>query len=122
MAMARCAMWRRVLLLAGVIAVASDLAAMAAGSGNATNDSLLAMKPDQQAKVLSRAVKGCAGIEPFPMGVVSTTKWKALAYWSVRCKDGRNFAVQIAPDPKAPWIVADCRELQGSGKECFKKF
>jgi hypothetical protein len=110
------------LLLAAVIAVGADLAAIAAGSGNATNDSLLAMKPDQQAKLLMKAIKGCAGTEAFPMGVVSTTKWKGLAYWSVRCKDGRTFAVQIAPDPKAPWIVADCGELQGSGKECFKKF
>jgi hypothetical protein len=122
MAAARCAMRRGGLLLGALIAAGSGLAAMAAGSGNATNDRLLALPPDQQAKMLTKGIKGCDGEAPFPMGVVTTTKWKGLAYWSVRCKDGRNFAVQIAPDPKAPWISADCGALEGSGKECFKKF
>ena len=112
----------RLLSLAALMAVGSGLTAMAAGSGNAANDSLLALPPDQQAAMLTKGIKGCAGESVFPMGVVTTTKWKGLAYWSVRCKDGRNFAVQIAPDPKAPWIAADCAALQGTGKECFKKF
>ena len=54
------------------------------------------------------------------MGVTSTGKAKGLAYWSVRCKDGRSFAVQIAPDAQA--VVVDCRVLQANGKDCFKKF
>ena len=54
------------------------------------------------------------------MGVTSTGKAKGLAYWSVRCKDGRSFAVQIAPDAKM--TAVDCKALEGSGKECFKKF
>jgi hypothetical protein len=115
-------MRRGILLLAALMVAGFGLGALAAGSGNAANDSLLAMNPDQQAKMLTKGIKGCAGTDAFPMGVVSTAKWKGLAYWSVRCKDGRNFAVQIAPDPKAPWIAADCVQLQGSGKECFKKF
>jgi hypothetical protein len=80
------------------------------------------MSPEQQAKVLTKGIKGCVGESPFPMGVVSTAKYKSLAYWSVRCKDGRSFAVQIAPNPKAAPQVADCRALEGTGKECFKKF
>jgi hypothetical protein len=56
------------------------------------------------------------------MGVVDTAKWKSLAYWSVQCKDGRGFAIQISPDPKAPWAITDCRVLQANGKDCFKKF
>ena len=111
-----------VLLLTALTAVGSGLAAMAAGSGNSANDRLLVLPPDEQAAMLTKGIKGCAGDSVFPMGVVTTTKWKGLAYWSVRCKDGRNFAVQIAPDPKAPWIAADCGALQGTGKECFKKF
>jgi hypothetical protein len=111
-----------VLLLAAVIVVGADLAAMAAGSGNATNDSLLTMKPDQQAKMLTKGIKGCAGTEAFPMGVTPTGKAKGYAYWSVRCKDGRSFAVQIAPDAKGAAISQDCRGLEGTGKECFKKF
>ena len=112
----------RLLSLAALMAVGSGLTAMAAGSGNAANDSLLALPPDQQAAMLAKGIKGCAGESPFLMGVATTAKYKGLAYWSVRCKDGRNFAVQISPDPKAPWIAADCGALQGTGKECFKKF
>ena len=96
-------------------------AAMAAGSGNPTNDHLLALPPAQQAKILGKGVgQGCVAVSAFPMGVTSTGKAKGLAYWSVRCKDGRSFAVHIAPDAQA--VVVDCRVLQANGKECFKKF
>jgi len=114
-------MRRGMLLLGALIAAGSGLAAMAAGgSGNSANDSLLAMSPDQQAKMLTKGIKGCAGTSPFPMGVTTTGKAKGYAYWSVRCKDGRSFAIQIAPDSRA--TPADCRALEGTGKECFKKF
>jgi len=112
-----------VLLLVVVIAVGANLAATAAGgSGNPANDSLLAASPDQQAKMLTQGIKGCVGESPFPMGVTTTGKAKGYAYWSVRCKDGRSFAVQITPAAKAKATVVDCRALEGSGKECFKKF
>jgi hypothetical protein len=75
---------------------------------------LLAMPPDEQAKILTKGIKGCEGESPFAMGVI-----KSYAYWSVRCKDGRSFVVQIAPDAKA--TAADCRALDGTGKECFTK-
>jgi hypothetical protein len=106
-----------ILLLALLIAAGTA----AAGSGNPAHDRLLALPPDQQAKTLAQAIgRGCVGKSAFPMGVTSTGKAKGLAYWSVRCKDGRSFAVQIAPDAQA--IAADCRALEASGKECFKKF
>ncbi len=96
-------------------------AAMAAGSGNPTHDHLLALPPAEQAKILGKGIgKGCVAVSAFPMGVTSTGKAKGLAYWSVRCKDGRSFAVQIAPDAQA--VVVDCRVLQANGKDCFKKF
>jgi hypothetical protein len=96
-------------------------AAMAAGSGNPTHDHLLSLPPAEQTKVLGKGIgQGCAAVSAFPMGVTSTGKAKGLAYWSVRCKDGRGFAVQIAPDAQA--VVVDCRLLQANGKECFKKF
>ena len=111
-----------VLLFAALIAV-GPAAAQKAVSGNPVNDRLLAMPPAQQAKTLAKNVgHGCVGTSAFPMGVVSTDKWKSLAYWSVQCKDGRSFAIQIDPDPKAPRIVSDCRILQANGKDCFKKF
>jgi hypothetical protein len=114
-------MWRGLLVLAAVIALGADRIA-AAGSGNPANDSLLAMPPDQQAKALTQGIKGCVGESPFLMGVTASGKAKGYAYWSVRCKDGRSFAVQITPDAKARAAAVECRALQGTGKECFKKF
>jgi hypothetical protein len=114
-------MWRGLIVLAAVMALSADPAA-AAGSGNPANDSLLAMSPDQQAKVLTKGIKGCVGESPFQMGVTASGKAKGYAYWSVRCKDGRSFAVQITPAAKAMATVVDCRALAGTGKECFKKF
>jgi hypothetical protein len=114
-------MRRRVLLLAALLTAASGLTAMAAeGSGNSANDSLLAMSPEQQAQMLTKGIKDCVGESPFPMGVTKTGKAKGYAYWSVRCKDGRSFAVQITPKSQA--TAAECKALEGSGKECFKKF
>jgi hypothetical protein len=111
-----------VFLLLALIAFGSALTAMAAGSGNPTNDRLLALPQDQQAALLTKGIKGCAGEAPFPMGVTTAGKAKGFAYWSVRCKDGRSFAVQITPDVKGTTQAADCKALEGSGKECFKKF
>ena len=113
-------MWRALLLLAAAITVGFG-GAQAAGSGNPIHDRLLSLPPAEQAKTLAQNVgQGCVGTLAFPMGVVSTDKWKSLAYWSVRCKDGRSFAIQIAPN--AQIFVIDCRMLQANGKECFKKF
>jgi hypothetical protein len=113
-------MRRRALLFAALIASGLG-AAEAAGSGNPTHDRLLTLPPAEQAKALAKGIgQGCVGSSAFPMGVTTTGKAKGLAYWSVRCKDGRSFAVQIAPDAQA--VVVDCRLLQANGKECFRKF
>jgi hypothetical protein len=110
-----------VLLLAALLAADPGLTALAAGgSGNPANDSLLIMSAEQQAQLLTKGIKGCVGESPFPMGVTTTGKAKGYAYWSVRCKDGRSFAIQITPKSQA--TAADCKALEGSGKECFKKF
>ena len=113
-------MWRALVLLAVSIAVGSG-GARAAGSGNPTNDTLLTLSPDRQAASLANGIgHGCVGTSAFPMGVTRTGAAKGFAYWSVRCKDGRSFAVQISPAGQA--IATDCQSLQGTGRECFKKF
>jgi hypothetical protein len=118
----------RVLLLAAALAAAGltaggcSAAAWAAGSGNSTNDRLLAMPEAQQAQALANSLhKGCTGVAAFPMGVTTTGHAKGYAYWSVRCKDGKSYAVQIPPRGKRAVVVA-CQALQGTGHECFKKF
>jgi hypothetical protein len=118
-------MLERVLLLAAALAVAgADWdAAWAAGSGNPTNDRLLAVPETQRARALGSSLhKGCVGVASFPMGVTETGRARGTAYWSVRCKNGRSYVVQIAPDAKGSAVAADCRVLQGTGRECFKKF
>ena len=95
-------------------------AVAAEGTGSAANDHLLSLPPEEQAKVLTKGIKGCEGEAPFPMGVTTSGKAKGYAYWSVRCKDGRSFAVQITPKSQASAV--DCRALEGTGRECFKKF
>ena len=66
-------------MLEGIAVLAAALpwvpslgAAAADGSGNPHNDSLLAMSPDQQAKVLTQGIKGCVGESPFQMGVTAS--------------------------------------------------
>lgn len=106
--------------MAALIALAAGRA-QAAGSGNAANDTLLGLSPDRQAASLANSLgHGCVGASAFPMGVTRTGAAKGFAYWSLRCKDGRSFAVQISPDGKA--IATDCQSLKGTGRECFKKF
>ena len=108
------------MLLAALMAAGRGTAAIAADPSNPIHERLLEAPPDQQAEVLTKGIKGCAGSSAFPMGVTTSGKAKGYAYWSVRCKDGRSYAVQIAPDAKM--TAVDCKALEGSGKECFKKF
>jgi hypothetical protein len=114
----------RILLLAALLAAGPGWPqAWAAGSGNPTNDQLLAMPEAQQAQALGKSFRhGCIGVAAFPMGVTASGRAKGTAYWSVRCKNGNSYVVQIAPDKKGTAVVADCKVLQGTGRECFKKF
>ena len=115
----------RILLLAALLAatVAGWPQAWAAGSGNPRNDRLLAASPAQRARGLGASFhRGCVGTEAFLMGVTASGRAKGYAYWSVRCKNGKSYVVQIPPDVKSPVVVADCSALAGTGRECFKKF
>jgi hypothetical protein len=115
----------RTLLLAAIVLAAVSGAAelRAAGSGNPRNDRLLAATEAQQARALGNSFhRGCVGVAAFPMGVTASGRAKGTAYWSVRCKNGRSYVVEIPPGVKTPAVVADCRALQGTGTACFKKF
>jgi hypothetical protein len=112
------------LLLMAALVVASAIGsqARAAGSGNPMNDRLLAMPEAQRAQALGNSFhRGCVGIAAFPMGVTVSGHARGNAYWSVRCKNGKSYAVQIPPRGKAA-VVVDCQALEGTGRECFKKF
>jgi ribosomal protein S28E/S33 len=114
-----------VVLTAAALVVATVLGrtASAAGSGNPRNDRLLALPEPQVAAALGNSFhRGCVGVEAFPMGVTATGRAKGYAYWSVRCQNGKSYAVQIPRNVKTPITVVDCQALQGTGHECFKKF
>jgi len=116
--------WRKFLVAAALVATAMGWSeARGAGSGNPRNDRLLAAPEAQRAQALGNSFhRGCVGIEAFPMGITPNGRAKGYAYWSVRCKNGKSYVVQIPPNVKSPADEADCRVLQGTGKECFKKF
>jgi hypothetical protein len=98
-------------------------AAEGAGSGNRMNDRLLALPAAQQAQAIGNALhRDCVGVEAFAMGVARTGRAKGAAYWSVRCQNGKSYAVEFPPNPKIRAMFVDCQQLQGSGHECFKKF
>ena len=116
---------RIVLLLAAALLIvgAGWSGLQAAGSGNLRNDRLLAAPEARRAQALGNSFhRGCVGVEAFPMGVTASGRAKGYAYWSVRCKNGKSYVVQIPPNVKSPMIVAECSVLNGTGKECFKKF
>ncbi len=114
---------RVVLLAALAMAAAGWNAAEAAGSGNRLNDRLLAMPAAQRAQVVGASLhRDCVGVEAFPMGVAKTGPAKGAAYWSVRCQNGKSYAVEFPPNPKIRAMFVDCEQLQGTGHECFKKF
>jgi hypothetical protein len=112
------------LLAVTLLAVCSSWTeAPAAGSGNPRNDRLLALPPARQAQVLANGLgRGCVGVSAFPMGVTTIGKAKGTAYWSVGCKNGKSYAVEIPRNTKGPMPFVDCQVLQGTGRECFKKF
>lgn len=111
---------RKPAIFLGFLAIA-PVPAHSAGSGNKINDRLLSLAPAEQAENIAHNVgQNCVGVESFAMGVTTRGKAKGFAYWSVRCKDGRSFALQIAPNGDI--FVADCQVLKANGKECFKKF
>jgi hypothetical protein len=114
-------MMKRALLLATALIAIGSGAADSAGSGNRVNDRLLSLPAAEQANTIAHNVgQSCVGTEAFPMGVTTTGRAKGFAYWSVRCKDGRSFAIQIAPNGE--FSVVDCRLLKANGKQCFVKF
>ena len=113
-----------VLLAATIVAIGASWSATdAAGSGNRANDRLLAMPEAQRAQAVGASLhRDCVGVEAFPMGIARTGPAKGAAYWSVRCQNGKSYAVEFPPNPKIRAMFVDCQELQGTGHECFKKF
>ena len=94
----------------------------AAGTGNPAHDALAASPVDVQAYSLGRVVGdecGGGGESAFFMGMHK----RKTAFWSVRCRDGSAFSVQIDPDAKGKTTILECSALKKVANiDCFKKF
>jgi hypothetical protein len=110
-------------LLAALVAGGSVGAAVAASLRNPINDSLLSMPPARQAELLAGMVgHKCVGTRAFYMGQTASGPARGTAYWSLACKDGHTYAIQIARDKKGTSIAVECRALEGTGRACFQRF
>ncbi len=88
---------------------------------NSTNARLLGLMPVEQAAVLARIVGGgCLGKEVFYMGAGTSGFAEDKAFWSLRCLDGRQFAIETRPDGST--VVVDCAVLKTfNAGQCFEK-
>ena len=119
---------RRLGLLALAISVLAMKPAKAelaspSGSLNPANEELLKLPPPERTEKLARSIsRWCIGTESFLMGVIGAGPGRGNAYWSLRCADGSDWAIQL--DPQSGAIAIGCKDFAAAapGKECFKKF
>ena len=91
---------------------------------NPANRRLLNMPRATQVKELSRTVgQRCRGAEAFYMGMPPFGFIAGSAFSSLRCSDGRSFAIMVNPDSEGTTVVVDCAALaQYTRGACFRRF
>ncbi len=91
-------------------------------SDNPANARLADLTSTEQAVVLGKLIgHGCTGVVAFPMGIGRHDADRGDAYWSVRCADGKSYAVALHPDQAGSVSVLGCDAMQSAGMECFKR-
>jgi len=87
---------------------------------NAANERILSLPAHQQARVMGTAIgKSCVGKTAFFMGLGD----EGSAFWSVRCANGRTYAVAVAPDEDGSTTSMSCASFTAKTHvQCFKKF
>jgi hypothetical protein len=104
-------------------AAASATGGDASGTGNALNDALLAKAPAEQAKVLAAAVgDGCHGRRAFYDGIGHEGLADKQAFWSLACRDGRSFLIQLSPSDQDNKVLECATLATVAGMRCFTKF
>jgi len=95
---------------------------VAFAASDISNNYLLSINPSGQAGALGEAVgSGCEGRAAFYMGIDETGLGKDKAFWSVRCSDGREFAVEVNTDGTSAVFGCAASKALNSGT-CFKTF
>ena len=91
-------------------------------AANPANEKLADLPSTEQAVVLGKVIGlGCTGVVAFPMGIGRHDADRGDAYWSVRCADGKSYAVALHPDQAGSVSVLGCDAMQSAGMECFKR-
>jgi hypothetical protein len=76
-----------------------------------------------QLLILSAAIgEGCVAEDAYYMGIGEAEgSSKDIAFWSVRCSDGRSFALTINPDAVGSGSVLECETLKAVANQgCFE--
>jgi hypothetical protein len=89
------------------------------GTANPTAEHLLNLPTSEQAAILAQdAGEGCVGTEAFYMGISAEHE----AFFSVRCSNGRSYAVMVFPDAGGSSKIQECSELSAIAHvQCFQK-
>lgn len=113
----------RILLVLALLLGSPCSAAFAAATGNPVTDQLLTLPEQQRIETLGRmAHHNCVATRAFLMGVTASGPARGTAYWSVACTSGKSYVIQINRNKNGTAFVLDCRQLAGTGRECFRQF
>jgi hypothetical protein len=98
----------------------SNLSAKTPTTGNEANDRLFALTKTGQATALGAVTgEGCVGRRAFYMG---SSRTDHSAFWSVGCKNGKSYLVQVFADAKGKTSVLDCGVYKlTTMMRCFQK-
>ena len=76
----------------------------------------------EQGAVLGKMVGAdCAGELAFFMGEGARDADKGDRYWSVKCADGRTYALALHPGAAANASVFGCDVIKSAGMTCFRR-
>jgi hypothetical protein len=83
----------------------------------------LAQLPSTEQAVLLGKLVGadCAGEIAFPMGGGKRDADKGDFYWSLKCADGRSYAIALHPGPAPSASVFGCDVIKSAGMTCFRR-
>src|SRR6266851_4472000 len=88
-------------------------------TGNVANDKLLALPEKEQALYLGAVANAsCHGTRAFYMG----SSHDHTAFWSVACRNGSSYSVEVDADELGSTKVLECSVLRAvTGTSCFVK-
>ena len=82
-------------------------------------------KPSRRKPSATACTEAVSALSAFPMGVTASGQAKGYAYWSVRCKNGKSYVVQIPPSAKRSGgrgrLPGAARHRQGMLQEVLRR-